>query len=335
MTSSAPDIRKAAIFVRSLDGPTAARLLAQLSPDEVQAVRAAIQELDDVDGEERAEVWSEFRLTGKAASQQDEVTIAPALLADETPADDTFAFLGLAEPANLAPQLAGEHPQTIAVVLAHLEATRAAELLEALPLSLQTGVVERLASLGATDPETLKVLEHELATWVARQVVSPTDSYSEKNHAERILAVANSAARERLLARLKNTHGDLVDQLNRKLKPAVPIVRKQPLAEQKRVVAAGKTTDATARQEISFEQLGRLDTATLSAVLRQVDAEVLKLALVDADESVIDRVTKPLSRRGRDEFRRSLHQIGPTRLADVAQAKRTIAESAARYLQSK
>jgi hypothetical protein len=101
---------------------------------------------------------------------------------------------------------------------------------------------------------------------------------------------------------------------------------------------AGKPTAApTPRVElrlprVDFDDLAELDSRTLSAVLRQVDANVLALALAGSRDELVDRICEQMPKRTAREFRRQLRRLGPTRLSDVEGAQRAVAQIAARQL---
>ena len=84
--------------------------------------------------------------------------------------------------------------------------------------------------------------------------------------------------------------------------------------------------------KINFDDLAELDSRTLSAVLRQADANVLALALVGSREELVDRICEQMPKRTAREFRRQLRRLGPTRLSDVEGAQRAVAQIAARQL---
>lgn len=75
-----------------------------------------------------------------------------------------------------------------------------------------------------------------------------------------------------------------------------------------------------------------LDSATLSRVFRDVEPHVLRLALVGANESLVDRMARQLPKPVARQFRRSLNELGPTRLSDVAAAQQMVADSAGRIV---
>jgi flagellar motor switch protein FliG len=381
MTRTNTHIRKAAVLIRSLDGETAARLLAELSPDEVAAVRRAIAELGDIDSEERADIAAEFRHAGSAAAQnrqraveleisslrqkeggasvasdpREHASYGP-LFTTNMAAPAPFAFLENTKPSDLASHLAGEHPQVVAVVLSFLDARRAAELLDALPYAFQPEVLERLAELGDTDPETLLTLERELAAWVDRQPKQIRSDTKRGDHAARILAAARPARRAGLLEQLRGRNRRLALRLSASADRAQPTpqvalddtaTHKLPAAmrsdEASRDIpdasppAFAKPVEPAAPipptwRALRFEELTMLDSATLSRVFRDVEPHVLRLALVGANESLVDRMARQLPKPVARQFRRSLNELGPTRLSDVAAAQQMVADSAGRIV---
>ena len=100
-----------------------------------------------------------------------------------------FDFLREYPGEDLARMLGREHPQTIAIVVAHLPAERSAELLEAVPAPLQVEILRRVADLSEADPEAIRAIEQELRKSYAAHEMRA--SGIEKVHS--ILAAAGAA----------------------------------------------------------------------------------------------------------------------------------------------
>jgi flagellar motor switch protein FliG len=83
---------------------------------------------------------------------------------------------------------------------------------------------------------------------------------------------------------------------------------------------------------LNFDELIELSDPSLAALLRDVDANILALALVGSRDEFIDRICSQMPRRTAKEFRRRLQQIGPTRLSDVEAAQQNVARAAAHRL---
>jgi flagellar motor switch protein FliG len=392
-TSNSPNIRKAAVLIRSLDAETAARLLAQLPPAEANAVRAAVTALGPIDPDEQADVAAEMRrsvpMAGHEASSGVELmlsmptpssndeTLEKSVLAgieaydarstaevrsavEPRPTGGRFEFLEQAPITTLVRYLAREHVQTIAVVLSYLSPSRAAAVLAALPSRQQADTLQRLSVLGETDADSVKVVEQELAAWVSDQSTRRRNGRS-SGAASAILAAADAATRERILTNLKAHKGHLADQFGAPASskpappPAKPTYTKRPAPPAKRLgtqidglrnsraaLEDSHSWHAPRHREVvpptdpladrmQFDDLVHLDAATLSDVLREVDPNVLLLALTDSTEEMVERIAVQMPRRTAKAFRKRLRRLGPTRLSDVVGAQRVVARAAARH----
>jgi flagellar motor switch protein FliG len=352
MSTLSPNLRKAAILFRGLDADMAAAMLSRLSPAEAKEIRLAIQQLGEIDEEERADVHAEFRRSGSVAKQDPRDAVELQLSTySETPAfaapttgrstPRPFEFLEQARVESLVPYLAREHAQTVAVVLSYLAPSRAAQVLAALPEKLQADAVERLSMLGDTDPSTLEVLERELADWVARQQATRTRPTQRIDTVAAILAAADQSTRREILSNLVKHNRELAQQVA----PLAPKREQKPLASQRisnpipvPPVIAPKSTIINHQSPIPqfpFDDLVRFDPAALTAVLKSVDAELLCLALVGANEALVDRITAQMPAKVAKSFRQRLHACGPTRLRDVEAAQHEVAAVAARIFHAR
>jgi flagellar motor switch protein FliG len=355
VTSNA-NLRKAAILIRSLDADSAASVLARLAPAEAKAVRLAIQSLGEVDPDERADVSAEFRRSGTVAQEdprrgveldlsssassvaQSSLAFSRSPIFDSRTPARPFEFLEQARVESLVPYLAREHAQTVAVVLSYLAPARAAQVLVALPEKLQTEAIERLSMLGDTDPNSLQVLECELADWVARQQATRTRPTQRTDTVAAILAAADPIARREILANLVKHNQRLAEQVV----PAPPVEQPAPVAIETLLPAPSEPPVARPipvatprRPAIHFDDLTQLDQPTLTAVLKTVDAEVLVLALVGAGEALVARITAQMPGKLAKAFRQRLHACGPTRLRDVETAQLEVATVAAQVLHAR
>ncbi len=386
--SHSSSIRKAAILVRSLDSNTAAALLTQLSTPEVQQIRDAISSLGDMNTDEQADVLEEFRSAGATTSQNypSGVELADSLLTADIEPDSQkhqtensscesphslFAFLNHAVAEDLASYLAGEQAQTIAVILSFLDDQRAATLLEVLPAPRQLEVIERLAVIGTTDLENLRVIEEELSAWVKKQPKQCQTDNDPTNHAARILAASNATNRRQLLTTLQKHKRELADQLNAKIDDlhsshhspmqightatTQPVTESQSSTKPSARHATGQTASSNepnpqqaptvgsstqmasepvkaVQPTIPFENLASLDTTTLHAIFCTVDREVLRLALASADDTLVTQITSQLPKKLARQLRDSLYELGPTRLSDVRHARQLLAATATQFL---
>ncbi len=346
-----PNIRKAAILIRSLDGDAAAAVLSRLSPSEAKAVRLAIQSLGEIDADERADVSAEFRRSGSVAQEDPrhgvELDLSSSIAAISqstfaTPsAPRPFEFLENARVESLVPYLAREHAQTVAVVLSYLAPGRAAQVLSALPEKLQADAIERLSLLGDTDPSSLQVLERELADWVARQQATRVRPTGRIDMVAAILASANESTRREILGNLVKHNRDLAQQLDASSTAspsANPNYRPRswtPIAAppQPSIINHQSTIPAPPPlPQLHIDDLARFDQPALTTVLKSVDADLLVLALVGASEALVGRITEQMPGKVAKAFRARLNHCGPTRLRDVEAAQQEVAHVAAQVL---
>jgi flagellar motor switch protein FliG len=347
MTALNANLRKAAILIRSLDADAAAALLSQLSPAEARDVREAIQSLGSVDDEERADVSAEFRRVGPLIAEDPRRGVELDLSSDKSTVaalesvprvnSQPFEFLEQARVESLVPYLAREHAQTVAVVLAYLAPGRAAQLLAALPEKLQVDALDRLSMLGDTDPNSLQVLERELADWVRRQQATRTRTTQRTDTVAAILAAATQNARSEILANLVKHNQTLAHQVAPTWPQPKPDPNPAPVPEPMAVAPPAPVAPVAAPRlpRLHIDDLARLDRSALTAVLRAVDSQVLVLALVGASEELTDRITDEMPAKIAKAFRKKLHCLGPTRLRDVEEAQAEVAAVAARILHAR
>lgn len=344
MPNNTSQIRKAAVLLRSLDADTATTLLGQLSAEEAEAVHAAIRSLGPMDLEEQADIVAEFRRVAPTlAANGVELQLTAGVNELDHRDSRRFGFLEDAPIESLVPCLAREHVQTIAVVLSHLRPARAAEVLAALPSRLQVETIERLSVLGQTDPDSLTVLERELAAWLASQQTRQSRRARRTDTVAAILTATQQPTRRGILDNLRQHNNRLADDIARLLPRSAGGLSEADVARLAKpqtasgatltAVAAPPTKELPPARELRFDELARLGGDELSAVLRDVDANVLVLALAGSSEEMVDAVTGRMPRKIAKAFRRQLRHLGPTRLRDVEAAQATVAAAAARIVQ--
>jgi flagellar motor switch protein FliG len=354
------NLRKAAVLLRSLDAETATVMLGQLSAEEAATIRAAMRAVGQVEANEQADVMAELRgarpekqstfgnngvelaLSSAFANERQHVA-SHGTVENTVATNKQFEFLESAPIHALVPHLAREHAQTIAVVLSHLAPERAAAILAALPQKAQAETVERLSTLGDTDPECVKVLMSELETWATQRRVSRGNG-KHRDTMTAILAAADTKSRGQILSNMRDHKAALSAQFA----PRQPerSTSKAPVAEARagmpvtrpvmnRIEKAATTIAPVAQPHLSriaFDDLAELDSRTLSAILRLVDANVLALALAGSRDELVDRICDQMPKRTARGFRRELRRLGPTRLSDVEAAQHAVAQIAARQI---
>ncbi len=209
--------------------------------------------------------------------------------------------LEVVDAKSLSNFLINEHPQTIAVILAHLEPEKKAEVIKRLPENIQTEVVLRLSNLDYISPELITeldgVLKEELST------VGTVDQAS--------LGGVQPVA-EMMNIMDKNTETQIMGRLEEK----DPI-----LAEEIRKLM------------FVFEDIVKIDDRGIQTLLKEVPNDKLLLALKTANEEIRQKIFKNISARAAQLLREDLEAMGPARLSDVESAQQEIVNVARRLEQ--
>lgn len=210
----------------------------------------------------------------------------------------TLESLEMVDAKSLANFLTSEHPQTVAVILSHLEAEKKSEVLRRLPENLQSEVVLRIANLEHVAPELIaevdRVLRQELASM----------STVEQATLGGVQPVA-----EMLNVMDKNTEASIMSRLEEK----DPI-----LAEEIRKLM------------FVFDDIIKIDDRGIQSLLKEVPNDKLLLALKTAGEDIRTKIFKNISARAAEALRDDLASMGPARLSDVEGAQQEIVNVARR-----
>lgn len=299
--------QKCAILVLLLEEGQAAELLQRMDAAEVQAVGEAMLSVAEIEPAAIDAVLDEFILRSHGVSaldSQGRQTRAVLAAALGTPraervierigppaAARRFAGLDWVDVPVIAALLGDEHPQAVAVVLAHLPEARGAAVLDTLPAALRGEVVVRLATLQPVAPGVIADLEADLA--------AKLESYESAANAS-ILAGAEFTAR---LVKLSSNKNVLLESL---------AGLDEALAQQ------------IAAQQFVFGDLLGLSRKDMQLVLREADSAVLAVALKGADDALKSLVFKAMSSRAATQLQDDLAERGPMKRADVDAAQAEI-----------
>lgn len=218
-----------------------------------------------------------------------------------SPASRNLESLELVDAKSLSNFLINEHPQTIAVILAHLEPEKKGEVLKRLPDALQAEVVLRLANLDHVAPELIaevdKVLKHELANI---------------GTVEQAALGGVQPVAEMLNVMDKNTETGIMSRIEEK----DPI-----LAEEIRKLM------------FVFEDIIKIDDRGIQTLLKEIPNDKLLLALKTANEEIKVKIFRNISQRAATLLKEDLDSMGPSRLSDVETAQVEIVNVARRLEQ--
>jgi flagellar motor switch protein FliG len=311
MASDLPGVRKAAVLLISLDQEKAAEILKRLPPEAVEEVSREIASLGEVPNVARRDVFNEFYTLALANSYVSEggLEYAKTLLKKSLSEEDAkriihqvtqqvqttpFSFLQKAESENLLTFIQDEHPQTIALILAHLPAQKASEILVGLPSQKQIEVVKRVANMEQTNPEVIKEVERGLEHRLSDIVSQTFEKAGGVDTVAEILNLADRSTEKGIMEGLEAEDPDLVEQIRRLM--------------------------------FVFEDILLVNDKGIQSVLKEVDNEELALALKTASEELKQKIFKNMSERAAQLIQEDMQYMGPVRVSDVESAQQKIVD---------
>lgn len=307
---------KAALFILSLGEANAGEILKRLDDKEVQILGQRISRLEVVPTKQLANILEEFNRMMEApealvvrGDQFFKNTISRTMdikrqqelidSLDLETSPEFFQKIKKLDSRTVASYMCNEHPQTVALVLAHLERAQAGAVLSQFSENLQLEVVRRIASLDQVSPAIIEEIdtalkdEISLVEEVGGRAIGGAQSVAEiLNQMER--AVENS-----ILKRLEEEDYET-------------------LAEDIR------------RYMFTFEDLLGVEDRGIMALLKEVNTQELALALKAASEDLKEKFFHNMSTRASEMLREELEIMGPARLRDVEAAQQKVIQIAKR-----
>ena len=297
--------KKAAILLLALGEDGASEILKNLEEREIQQVGYYMARFTDVSPEELDNVLEEFYR--KAAMQDQGVTInasgdfvknaltkamgedkAASLVDNLSSSQDEGSLDSLKwlEPKMVANQIMNEHPQTVALILAHLDdPEQTALVLKELPENLQADVTYRMAILESIPPGVIKEIEEVLAKELKASGAAGSAKVGGVEAVAEMLNTMDKTTESRILATIEESNPDLAEQIRELM--------------------------------FTFEDLVLVDPNGMQAILKEMPQNDLVLALKTASDAVKEHIFSNMSERAADMVRDDLDALGPVRVADV------------------
>lgn len=302
--------RKAAIFLVSLGPETAGPILRCMQDDDRDELMLEIAAVENVAPEVREAVLREFvadaeeqsfltdggvDFVKEALSQalgEDGMRLAMSRLTGQIQVRP-FQFLQRADTSQIRNVLQTEHPQTIALVLAHLSPDTASQILTGLDTELRTDVAMRVALMDRTMPETVheieRVLERRLATSIGNQ------SFTSLGGVRALVDMLNKvdrASEKAIIGHLEEQNQELADEVRNLM--------------------------------FVFEDILTLDDRAIQRILRDADNKDVTLALKGSADEVKEKVLKNMSERAGLQIREELEFMGAVKRVDVEAAQQKV-----------
>jgi len=210
----------------------------------------------------------------------------------------TLESLELVDAKSLSTFLVNEHPQTVAVILAHLEPEKKGEVLKRLPDALQSEVVLRMANLDHVAPELIAEIDGVLKKELSSMSTVEQAALGGVQPVAEMLNVMDKQTETSIMSRLEEKDPLLAEEIRKLM--------------------------------FVFDDIIKIDDKGIQILLKEIPNDKLLLALKTANEEIKNKVFKNISQRAADMLREDLSNMGPSRLSDVEGAQQEIVNAARR-----
>lgn len=308
--------QKAAVLLLSLKEEATAAIMKNFGPDEIKRIGKSMKSLKDISDADKEKAAKEFcelarKKGSRITSVQDNVfenIILKSLgedkgkefiksIEDETLSSESrfIEKLRNTDSKQLIDFTKMEHPQTTALILAHLKPEQTAEILETFPPDRQKDIIERITTLGSVPREFMeemaKTLESEIIVENSRE-----DQVGGARMIAEVLNRMNQASEKAILESLEKTDPEMTNEIKNLM--------------------------------FTFDDIFRLDDAGMRILLEEINREDLARSLKIVDDEIKERVFKNISSRAAEMLREDIADMPPVRLSEVEQSQRTIIETA-------
>src|SRR6266850_6654005 len=308
------DVKMAATLFVLIGEETASEVLRYLNEAEIEAISKEISAVGPIASEEAEKSAEELyqlmvanRFVSEGGVDYAKKVILRTLgagpakrimdrLSSSYASSNAFDAIDRLNPMQLSQFIQNEHPQTIALILAHLTPTSSAELLESLPEDIQADVAVRMASLETISPDVIKGISS-----VLEEKLKPVGTYAHSQAYGGIRAVA-----------------ELLNRMDRR--------RSRAVLEK---IDAEKPEVANSIRQLMFvfDDIATLDDAAIREILQRVDKKTIAAALKGATEAQSSQFYRNMSSRAVEMMREEIEIMGPIKIKDVHAAQQRIVET--------
>ena len=307
--------QKTAIIMMVLGEEEAANVVGHLPPREVQHLGAAMVSVANVSQGAVDMVLDEFVLTMKqqtnlsmGTSDYVQRVFNKALGEDKassvlnriipTRASNGLDILNWMDARSIAEMIRGEHPQIISIIVSFLEHEVAADVLHYLPEDLRADIIMRVAQLETIQPEALEELETIMQKQFTSNSAVKSSNVGGVNQAAKIMNFTKSDMETQIMGNLMERDEDLTGRIQDNM--------------------------------FVFDNLSGVDARSIQVLIRNIETDLLMVALKGADDLVKDTFLDNMSKRAGVLFLDDMEAKGPMRISEVEEAQKDILRTARR-----
>ncbi|HXC68206.1 MAG TPA: flagellar motor switch protein FliG [Nitrospiraceae bacterium] len=299
--------QKAAILLKAIGEDAAALVMKSLSPKEIRRLGVSMNATANITREEESSVIDEFEKaseTGDVAFHGKEYikTILSKALGPEKanrmiesmtnkvyPGLDAMKWV---DPKTVSQMVKTEHPQTISVILAHMDPDQAGTVIRDLPDALRADVALRLATMEDLQPSVLEELSDALQSSLVASAGTRATTVGGAEAAANILTTLDKATEGGILSKIAERDQQLADTIRGLM--------------------------------FVFDDLVKLESRGMQELLKEVSKEDLPVALRGASPETKEKFLKNMSSRAAEMLKDDMDARGPMKVADVERAQQNI-----------
>jgi flagellar motor switch protein FliG len=304
---------KAAIFLMSLGEEAAAEVLSNMDEREIQNIGNYMSALGDVDISDLESVNKEFQekvgageMGGLGIEGMDflESSLMKVFGADKvreimgnltTPGEEMGSGLETVrtmEPKVIASFLVNEHPQTAAIILAHLDPKVASKTIVELPEEIRMGVLHRLATLERVTPSVLRDLDQALQEEFRSSGAVSGNKLGGVSIVAEVMGSLDRATENSILTEMDEVSKELADEIR--------------------------------NLRFVFEDIIKIDDTGIQLMMKEINQEDLLISLKTGSDELKDKLFNNMSERAALMLKEDLESLGPTKLKDVEIAQQKV-----------
>ena len=307
--------QKTAIIMMVLGEEEAANVIGHLPPREVQHLGAAMVSVANVSQGAVDMVLDEFvgtmkqqtnlsmgtsdyvqRVFNKALGEDKASSVLNRII--PTRASNGLDILNWMDARSIAEMIRGEHPQIISIIVSFLEHEVAADVLHYLPEDLRADIIMRVAQLETIQPEALEELETIMQKQFTSNSAVKSSNVGGVNQAAKIMNFTKSDMETQIMGNLMERDEDLTGRIQDNM--------------------------------FVFDNLSGVDARSIQVLIRNIETDLLMVALKGADDLVKDTFLDNMSKRAGILFLDDMEAKGPMRISEVEEAQKDILRTARR-----
>ena len=288
---------KAAILIHALGRPKVETLISELNETEIELVSEHLAKIRTISPDVVEQVAKEFTNIARRYQSQKARLSGPKSAADASPGGPDSIASGLGAIRSLGPDeiydlIKDEQPQTIAIILVHLETKVASDVIAKLPDEIKTEVAVRVVNLDKVTSTIVDEVNEILKDILKNKKNSVANVTGGVDRLAEILNQTDEISSELILNELEEADMEMASQIKQRM--------------------------------FVFEDIMLVDDRGVQKLLRKVETMELAIALKAASEEVREKIFKNMSERAGEMLKEEIEDMGPVRMKEVTDAQTNI-----------